>query len=85
MSDGGYSPTSFFVSFLVNELPLEVFGSLFVTVFMLVITKLKTTVLTFFSFWFIMFGYINTGESLGLAFSSFASHAGFNITLMSAV
>ncbi|KAF9394137.1 hypothetical protein BGX21_010470 [Mortierella sp. AD011] len=85
MSDGGYSPTSFFVSFLVNELPLEVFGSLFVTVFMLVITKMQTTAVTFFSFWFIMFGYINAGESIGLAFSSFASHAGFNITLMSAV
>ncbi|KAF8935246.1 hypothetical protein BGZ52_000404 [Haplosporangium bisporale] len=85
ISDGGYSPTSFFFSFLVNELPLELFGSLGVTVFMLVITRMHTTVLTFFSFWVIMFGYINTGESIGLAFSTFASHAGFNITIMSAV
>ncbi|KAF9116562.1 hypothetical protein BGX27_001418 [Mortierella sp. AM989] len=85
ISDGGYSPTSFFLSFLVNELPLEIVGSLGVTVFMLVTTELKSTSLTFFSFWFIMFGYINSGESIGLAFSSFASHAGFNITLMSAV
>ncbi|KAF8985629.1 hypothetical protein BGZ46_003029 [Entomortierella lignicola] len=85
ISDGGYSPTSFFISFLINELPLEFFGSLGVTVFMLVVSELKTTVTTFFCFWFIMFGYINTGESIGLAFSSFASHAGFNITLMSAV
>ncbi|KAF9124460.1 hypothetical protein BGW39_008196 [Mortierella sp. 14UC] len=85
ISDGGYSATSFFFSFLVNELPLEVFGSLGVTVFMLVLTKLKTTVLTFFSFWIVMFGFINTGESVGLAFSTFASHAGFNITIMSAV
>ncbi|KAG0013258.1 hypothetical protein BGZ81_001149 [Podila clonocystis] len=85
ISDGGYSPTSFFFSFLVNELPLELFGSLGVTVFMLVITEMQTTVLTFFSFWVIMFGYINTGESIGLAFSTFASHAGFNITIMSAV
>ncbi|KAF9332480.1 hypothetical protein BGZ91_011691 [Linnemannia elongata] len=85
ISDGGYSPTSFFFSFLVNELPLEVFGSLGVTVFMLVITEMRTTVLTFFSFWVIMFGYINTGESVGLAFSTFATHAGFNITIMSAV
>ncbi|KAF9907528.1 hypothetical protein EC991_010824 [Linnemannia zychae] len=85
ISDGRYSATSFFFSFLVNELPLEVFGSLGVTVFMLVITKLKTTVLTFFSFWIVMFGFINTGESVGLAFSTFASHAGFNITIMSAV
>ncbi|KAF9091437.1 hypothetical protein BGX23_005187 [Mortierella sp. AD031] len=85
ISDGGYSPTSFFFSFLVNELPLELFGSLGVTVFMLVITHMKTTALTFFSFWAIMFGYINTGESIGLAFSTFATHAGFNITVMSAV
>ncbi|KAK3838142.1 MAG: P-loop containing nucleoside triphosphate hydrolase protein [Linnemannia gamsii] len=85
ISDGGYSATSFFFSFLVNELPLEVFGSLGVTVFMLVITKLKTTVLTFFTFWVVMFGFINTGESVGLAFSTFATHAGFNITIMSAV
>ncbi|KAG0299027.1 hypothetical protein BGZ96_000030 [Linnemannia gamsii] len=85
ISDGGYSPTSFFFSFLVNELPLEIFGSLGVTVFMLVITQMRTTVLTFFSFWVIMFGYINTGESVGMAFSTFATHAGFNITIMSAV
>ncbi|KAK3832123.1 MAG: P-loop containing nucleoside triphosphate hydrolase protein [Linnemannia elongata] len=85
ISDGGYSPTSFFFSFLVNELPLEIFGSLGVTVFMLVLTQMRTTVLTFFSFWVIMFGYINTGESVGMAFSTFATHAGFNITIMSAV
>ncbi|KAI1317208.1 hypothetical protein EDD11_008900 [Mortierella claussenii] len=85
ISDGGYSATSFFMSFLVNEVPLEIFGSLGVTVFMLVITRMKTTVLTFFSFWLIMFGYINTGESIGSAFSTFATHAGFNITVMSAV
>ncbi|KAF9917727.1 hypothetical protein BX616_000088 [Lobosporangium transversale] len=85
ISDGGYSATSFFASYLINELPLEIFGSLGVTLFMLVITNMKTTVLTFFSFWVIMFGYINTGESIGLAFSTFASHAGFNITVMSAV
>ncbi|KAG0304959.1 hypothetical protein BGZ98_004778 [Dissophora globulifera] len=85
ISDGGYSATSFFFSFLVNELPLEIFASLGVTVFLLVITQMKTTVLTFFSFWVIMFGYINTGESIGMAFSTFASHAGFNITVMSAV
>ncbi|KAG0258011.1 hypothetical protein BG011_003590 [Mortierella polycephala] len=85
ISDGGYSATSFYFSFLVNELPLEIFGSLGVTVFMLVVTKMKTTVLTFFSFWVIMFGYINTGESIGMAFSTFATHAGFNITVMSAV
>ncbi|KAF9428498.1 hypothetical protein BGZ94_002168 [Podila epigama] len=85
ISDGSYSPTSFFFSFLVNELPLEFFGSLGVTVFMLVVTEMKTTVMTFFTFWVIMFGYINTGESIGLAFSTFASHVGFNITIMSAI
>lgn len=52
---------------------------------MLVITQMRTTVLTFFSFWVIMFGYINTGESVGMAFSTFATHAGFSITIMSAV
>ncbi|KAG0044646.1 hypothetical protein BGZ83_010116 [Gryganskiella cystojenkinii] len=85
ISDGGYSASSFFFSFLVNELPLEIFGSLGVTVFMLVFTRLQTTIFKFFSFWIIMFGYINTGESIGLAFSTFTSHAGFNITVMSAV
>ncbi|KAI7822566.1 P-loop containing nucleoside triphosphate hydrolase protein [Gamsiella multidivaricata] len=85
ISDGGYSATSFFFSFLVNEVPLEILGSLGVTVFMLVITQMKTTVLTFFTFWVVMFGYINAGESIGSAFSTFATHAGFNITVMSAV
>ncbi|KAF9922406.1 hypothetical protein FBU30_007461 [Linnemannia zychae] len=85
ISDGGYSPTSFFFSYIVNEVPLEIIGSLGVTAFMLVITRLKTTVFTFFSFWLLMFGYINTGESIGLAFSTLASHAGFNITIMSSV
>ncbi|KAG0031880.1 hypothetical protein BGZ81_000393 [Podila clonocystis] len=85
ISDGGYSSTSFFFSFLVNELPLEMVGSLGVTLFMLVLTRMQTTVLTFFSFWVIMFGYINTGESIGIAFSTLVSHAGLNIAVMSAV
>ncbi|KAG0349768.1 hypothetical protein BG005_010705 [Podila minutissima] len=85
ISDGGYSSTSFFFSFLVNELPLEMVGSLVVTLFMLVLTRMQTTVLTFFSFWVIMFGYINTGESIGIAFSTLVSHAGLNIAVMSAV
>ncbi|KAG0221326.1 hypothetical protein BGW41_006854, partial [Actinomortierella wolfii] len=85
ISDGGYSPTSFFMAYFVNELPLELVSSVLTTVFMLVITELKTNPKTFFSFWACMFGYINAGESLGIMFSSFASHAGFNITLMSAL
>ncbi|KAG0196351.1 hypothetical protein BGX28_010261, partial [Mortierella sp. GBA30] len=85
ISDGGYSATSFFFSYLVNELPLEVFSSLIVTFFMLVLTKMKVTVLTFFSFWIVMCGYVNAGESIGIIFSTFAIHAGFNITVMSAM
>lgn len=69
----------------MNELPLELFASLGATVFMLVLTGMHTTVSTFFSFWAIMFGYINTGESIGLIFSTLASHDGFNITITSAV
>lgn len=69
----------------MNELPLEMVGSLVVTLFMLVLTRMQTTVLTFFSFWVIMFGYINTGESIGIAFSTLVSHAGLNIAVMSAV
>ncbi|KAF9307888.1 hypothetical protein BG003_011923 [Podila horticola] len=66
-------------------LPLELFASLGATVFMLVLTGMHTTVSTFFSFWAIMFGYINTGESIELIFSTLASHDGFNITITSAV
>ncbi|KAG0023705.1 hypothetical protein BGZ82_010672, partial [Podila clonocystis] len=66
-------------------LPLELVASLGATVFMLVFTRMHTTVSTFFSFWAIMFGYINTGESIGLAFSTLVSHTGFNITITSAV
>ncbi|KAK5799460.1 P-loop containing nucleoside triphosphate hydrolase protein [Linnemannia elongata] len=85
ISDGGYSVTSFFFSFLVNEVPLEIIGSLGVTVFMLVITHMKVTVVTFFSFWVVMFGYISAGESIGITFSTFTTNAGFNITIMSSV
>ncbi|KAF9973403.1 hypothetical protein BGZ73_003343 [Actinomortierella ambigua] len=85
ISDGGYSPTSFFMAYLVNELPLELLSSILTTVFMLIITEMKTNVKTVLTFWVCMFSYIHTGESLGIMFSSFASHAGFNITLMSAI
>ncbi|KAG0316232.1 hypothetical protein BGZ99_007005 [Dissophora globulifera] len=85
ISDGGYSTASFFLSFFVNEIPLEIIGSLGVTISMLVITQMKVTVVTFFSFWVIMFGYINAGESIGLVFSTLTTNTGFNITVMSAV
>ncbi|KAF9159252.1 hypothetical protein DFQ26_006751 [Actinomortierella ambigua] len=85
ISDGGYSPTSFFMAYLVNELPLELVSSVLTTVFMLVITEMRTNVKTVATFWLCMFSYIHTGESVGIMFSSFASHAGFNITLMSAI
>ncbi|KAG0304954.1 hypothetical protein BGZ99_002238, partial [Dissophora globulifera] len=85
ISDGRYSVTSFYFSFLVNEVPLEILGSLGCTVILLVITKLRVTVMTFLSFWVIVFGYINVGESIGMIFSTLVTHAGFNITLMGAV
>ncbi|KAG0293756.1 hypothetical protein BGZ96_002339 [Linnemannia gamsii] len=85
ISDGGYSPTSFFISYLINEVPLEIFSSLGATGIILVSTGMKVTMQTFISSWVIIFGYMNTGESIGMAFSTFATHDGFNVTAMSAV
>ncbi|KAK3824747.1 MAG: P-loop containing nucleoside triphosphate hydrolase protein [Benniella sp.] len=85
ISDGGYSATSFFFSFLVNELPLEIASSFWVTVVTLVMTGMKNTVFTFFTFWIIMFGHTNAGESIGIVFSTFTTHNGFSFIAMSAV
>ncbi|KAG0299272.1 hypothetical protein BGZ98_010187, partial [Dissophora globulifera] len=85
ISDGGYSVTSFYFSFLVNEVPLGVIGSLGCTILFLVVMKLRVTAMTFLSFWVIVFGYINVGESIGMLFSTVVTHPGFNITLMSAL
>ncbi|KAF9434995.1 hypothetical protein BGZ76_007082 [Entomortierella beljakovae] len=85
ISDGGYSATSFFFSYMVNEIPLEIVTSLGVTVFMLVITRLEVTIVTFFSFWIVMFGYINAGESIGMIFSAFTTNDGLSTTIMSTV
>jgi hypothetical protein len=85
ISDGIYGPTTFFFSFLINEVPLEIIASLLTTVFMLVVVGMQLTTATFFTFWYVIFAYVNSGESLGIGFSSFVTHAGFSITIMSAV
>ncbi|KAF9958524.1 hypothetical protein BGZ65_001367 [Modicella reniformis] len=85
ISDGGYSATSFFASFLMNELPLEIVSSFGVTVITLEMTHMKNTVFTFFSFWLVIFGYTNAGESISIVFSTLSTHSGFGFTAATAV
>ncbi|KAI8353411.1 P-loop containing nucleoside triphosphate hydrolase protein [Mortierella sp. GBAus27b] len=85
ISDGSYSATAFFASFLVNEFPLELISSFWVTVVTLTLTQMKNTAFTFFTFWVVMLGYTNVGESIGIVFSTFSDHSGFSFIAMSAV
>ncbi|KAJ1561017.1 hypothetical protein HK405_005184, partial [Cladochytrium tenue] len=80
--DGAYSVESFFWTYTVNELPFEILGSfLFALLFVYAIGMQINIFLAAFA----VFCYVNTGESIGIAFCSFISQPGFSVQLMSSM
>ncbi|KAG0366271.1 ATP-binding cassette sub- G member 5 [Gamsiella multidivaricata] len=83
VSDGRYDATAFLVSYMINELPLSLLSACLSAGIIFQVTGLQTNVKSVSSMVLVMFAYITTGESLGIAYSSwFVSNGGLGVAFM---
>ncbi|KAK3843317.1 MAG: P-loop containing nucleoside triphosphate hydrolase protein [Linnemannia gamsii] len=71
MSNGSYGATSFLVSYMFNELPLTLLSSCLATLGIMTITGLRATVTSVLVMILVVFSFVTTGESLGIAYSCY--------------
>ncbi|KAI8826161.1 P-loop containing nucleoside triphosphate hydrolase protein [Fimicolochytrium jonesii] len=83
--DNVYSVASFFVSYCVNEFPFELVSALLYAIIIMFAVGLQASVSNFFTLAYIAFCFINTGESLGIAFCALVDSIGFSVQAMSTV
>lgn len=68
---------------MLNELPITILSSSLTTLWIMAVTRLRTTVASAAVMVLVNFAYVTAGESLGIAYSCyFASSAGLGVTLM---
>lgn len=83
MSNGSYSASSFLLAYMLNELPITIVSSSLSALWIMAVTRLRTTVASAAVMVLVNFAYITAGESLGIAYSCyFASSAGLGVALM---
>ncbi|KAF9400908.1 hypothetical protein BGX21_003203 [Mortierella sp. AD011] len=83
ISDGRYSTTSFLLSYMINELPLSLISASFSAGIIFLVTGLQTNATSVASMVLVMFAYITTGESLGIAYSAcFRAKGGLGVAFM---
>ncbi|KAI8604316.1 P-loop containing nucleoside triphosphate hydrolase protein [Dissophora ornata] len=70
ISDGKYSATSFLVSYMANEIPLSIISACVSAGIVFLVTDLNATITSVASMALVLFAYITTGHSLGIAYSS---------------
>ncbi|KND02196.1 uncharacterized protein SPPG_02683 [Spizellomyces punctatus DAOM BR117] len=83
--DNVYSVASFFFSYLTNELPFEIASALIYSVFTIYVIGLQASLSNFLVFFYVVFCFINTGESIGIAFCAMVNSVGFSVQIMSTV
>ncbi|OWB59792.1 hypothetical protein B5S31_g1159 [[Candida] boidinii] len=74
---------SFFIAYLIIELPFEIFSCLVYSVFLVFVIGLPMTAKVFFSIFYSSFIIVNAGESLGMSFNIMVKHAGFAVNIIS--
>ncbi|KAI9351338.1 P-loop containing nucleoside triphosphate hydrolase protein, partial [Obelidium mucronatum] len=80
--DGTTSVESFFLTYMINELPFEIVGGVIYGLFSIYVMGLQMNV-----GWMILIAFANifAGESIGIAFCTIFSKPGFSVQIMSAV
>jgi len=82
-SDDVVSISSFFFSYLLIELPFEVFPCLIFAVLMVFAIGFQYNAALFFGIFYTTTIVVNAGESLGISFNTALSHPGFSLTIIS--
>lgn len=81
--DGAYSVEVFLLSYTILEVPFEIIASIIFGVLGAYAANLQRTVKMLFVIAFNTFCIVNCGESVGILFNTFFSHAGFAVQVMS--
>lgn len=81
--DGAYSVEVFLLSYSLIEIPFEMITSVVFGLLGAYATNLHRTVKMLFIIAFNVFCIVNCGESVGILFNTFFSHAGFAVQVMS--
>ncbi|KAF9924390.1 ATP-binding cassette sub- G member 5 [Mortierella alpina] len=84
ISNGSYSASAFFASYLLNEVPLTLVSSFFLTTIGIFIVGFKLTVETAFKGYVIWFCYITLGETMTLIFSTLILYGGLSFVTSAA-
>ncbi|CCH46552.1 Pleiotropic drug resistance protein [Wickerhamomyces ciferrii] len=81
--DNTYSPLTFMLCYLINEIPFEIVGSFIFTIFIVLVIGLPRTGGMFFSMFYMCVLTINTGESVGMMFTTIFDHLGLAVNFVS--
>ncbi|ODV84941.1 hypothetical protein CANARDRAFT_176364 [[Candida] arabinofermentans NRRL YB-2248] len=81
--DGVVKTESFFVSYLLIEIPFEIVSCLVFAVLMMFVVGFQYNAGLFFALAYCSWLVVNAGESLGLSFNTVLTHPGFALTVIS--
>ena len=84
-ADRAYSTTSFFIAYLVCEVPFEIVTCFLFAILADLVVGLPRTPEVFFTIAANVFLITNTGESIGIIFNTWFEHTGFSINITSSV
>eukprot|EP00742_Colponemidia_sp_Colp-10_P008391 GILJ01009087.1.p1 GENE.GILJ01009087.1~~GILJ01009087.1.p1 ORF type:complete len:1288 (-),score=160.00 GILJ01009087.1:132-3968(-) len=84
-ADRSYSSLAFFLSYTLHEIPTVIFSSLLVTFMLTFLIGLQSDAVQFLVMWYVSFGMIVSGESIGICVCAVLYHVGFAVSIVSIV
>lgn len=82
-ADGACTVESFMLAYLTIEIPFEIIASVLCTIFVNLVVGLNSSPEGFFTLCYVIFCYVNAGESIGIIFFSFVRQPGFSASFTS--
>ncbi|KAJ2994375.1 hypothetical protein HDV02_001649 [Globomyces sp. JEL0801] len=84
-NDRAYSVESFFLAYNLLEIPVEIVSAFLFTIFTQIVVGLNVSWTNYICMSLAIFGLVNTGESIGIMFTSIVGHVGFSVSMTSCV
>jgi len=84
-ADGLYGPFAFLFSYMVGEVPTELLAAAVFAGVMWGFSGLRLTAVTYFTATYVLFCYVNVGESVGQIFCILVEHVGVSVAITSAI
>lgn len=80
--DNTYSPITFMLCYLINEVPFEIVGSFIFSIFIVLVVGLPRNGGMFFTMFYMCVVTINAGESVGMMFTTIFDHLGIAVNFV---